>query len=450
MSNSHIPFVAELRDEVRRTAIAYTIAASHRQGWRRRAVRLAHPPGEAFVVVLSIAAVLAVAVAFVGVHSAPHTRHSHVAADSSLSSALGPEAPGFTGTPPTSAQTALNQTAHAAASGTATPPLRRGEAWYSSARELITNQLFAGPTGGRALPEIQQAVSEEEKWFPAGGEERNVHVALAPETSGAGGGQGTPSAAPGFGDWDAMSRFTATGSPAVVLRALAHNWAGYLGYTHGNQELPDLDSSSFTILARAAAILGDEPISPATRAAIFHALATLPQLGYQSQVRDPLGRRGVAVTETTSTIRAFAVPGQQRYELQLIINPATGTVLGDRTIAAAAIPALHVHAGTVLFSWAYRLTRVVSAKSIPTLHPSMAIRKVLARFGAERQAIEAPGQACHPYASPNGGLRGPPPSSSPCGRALRAIAQRSRAALASDRAVTEALRALLSPPPAVR
>ena len=450
MSNSHIPFVGELRDEVRRTATSHTTAPQRRRGWQLGGLRLPHPPAGALAAVLAVAAVVAVVAAFAGVHGPTQTPHGPMTLGSSLSSALGPEAPGFTGAAPASAQEALSRAARAAAVGTATPPLRSSEAWYSSARELISNQLFGGAQGEHALPAIRESVSEEEKWFPARGEERTVHVPLAPETYSASGGTGTPSAAPGFGDWDAMSPFTATGAPGVVLHALAHTWAGYLGYTHGNQELPDPDSSAFTILARAAAILGDEPVSSASRAAIFRALATLPHLGYQSHVRDPLGRAGVAVTETTSTVRAFAVPGQQRYELQLIFNPTTGTVLGDRTIAAAAIPAMHVRPGTMLFSWAYRLTRVVLANSVPSLGPSAAIRKALGQFGVQDRAIEAPGQPCHPFAGPRGGPRRLPPPNSPCQRMLRAIQQRSQAALARDPAVTQALRALLTPPPAVR
>ena len=103
-----------------------------------------------------------------------------------------------------------------------------------------------------------------------------------------------------------MSPPATTGPPPVMLRALDHAWQGYFGYPRGNRAVPDKSSSAFTTLARAAAILGDEPIRPAVRGALFRALAALPTLAYEKTATDPLGRRGVAVAETTSNVRAFA------------------------------------------------------------------------------------------------------------------------------------------------
>jgi hypothetical protein len=440
MSESQIPFLVELREEVRLMALTRTRAPR----------RLGRPPAGSLVAVAAVLASLAVVAVFLRVHPAPRRHPAPAASKLSLASALGPEAPGFSGVAPASARAALDEAARAAAAGTATPPLRAGEAWYSSSQGVTSYQLFSTPDQPRAAIETAPPF-EDVKWFPVHGGERTAAVSLSPGSGsiGVSAGQGTPSAAPGFGDWDAMSTFTAIGSPDTVLRALARSWAGYLGYPKGNYSLPDLDASAFTILARAAAILGADPVSPRSRAAIFRALAALPHLGYLTDVRDPLGRRGVAVTETTTTIKAFgAIGGVQRYELELIFNPATGTVLGDRTIAATAIPALHVKAGMVLYSWAFRLTRVVLAGSVP--QPRRVWVGVRERFAAEARKLDGPGRPCHRYAGTNGGLRTPPPAGSRCQQLIVKINQQFREALAHDSALLQAEREMVTPPPAVR
>jgi hypothetical protein len=399
--------------------------------------------GTLSVVILCVA----VAAAFLGVRARTSTRPRHAVSPVSLSSVLGPEAPGFRGVPPASAHAALAQAADAAAAGQDTPSLKDGEAWYSSAQTLQSVELFSSPE--HPLPVIQASRRIVQKWFPAGGQETSLGLSLTfPYQDGTSG--GTPSGAAGFGDWDSLRSPDLNRSSRAVLGSLNGRWSGFLGYTRGDKALLDVNSGPFTILARAAAMLGDEPLRPASRAAVFRALASLPHLRYLKHVRDPLGRPGVAVTETTSSVRAFAINGTQRYRLELIFNPATGTVLGDRTIAADAIPAIHVRAGAILFSWAYRLTRVVSAISAPPRDAlSPAFRQAEKQNAAERQAIEAPGQPCHQLLGPGGSLQPPKAAATgPCARLLRTLDLQLRAA--HDRAVVQAQLKLLTPPPAIR
>ncbi len=455
MSYPHNPFLDQLRDEFYRAAITDTDASRRDRRNRGIVVGLPRLPAGSVALLAAVVVTIAVVVVVLRGHSQAPKRSMPAFSAASLSSALGPESPGFTGVAPVSARAALEHAATAAAAGSATPPLKSGQAWYSSARALISSQLFSGADGQHARPAIQASVLEVEKWFPAQGLERSVSVSLSPLLTGSTWGGGSPSDAAGFGDWDALPNFKATAGPTTALHALTHGTAGFLGYPKNNRSVADQNSSAFTILARAAAILGDEPVTPAAREAVLRTLARLPHLGYLEHVRDPLGRAGVAITATTSNIKAFAHAGPQSYQLELIFNPSTGTVLGDRTIATIPIPALHVHAGQVLFSWAYRLTRLVSTATIRSPRQLYgAMNNDTRRVAAQRRHLQAPGGACHPAPPATAqATTGATPASqltNRCAGSLRALAARARALALRDPAVLRAARALLTPPPAVR
>ncbi len=141
--------------------------------------------------------------------------------------------------------------------------------------------------------------------------------------------------------------------------------------------MSDTDTSPLTKLAKAAALLGDAPLRPRQRATVFRAIAELPGLTYLGETRDPLGRPGVAVAAEGSP-RAANVNTPQRYRLELIFDPSTGTVLGMRTVAlkgvqvpanrAEGVPgAILVRAGQLMFSWVYVRAGVVEAMGLPSL-----------------------------------------------------------------------------------
>ena len=114
-----------------------------------------------------------------------------------------------------------------------------------------------------------------------------------------------------------------------------------------------------------ATLLGVEPLRPAARAATFEAIAQLPGLRYLGRVRDPLGRPGIGVAERTSRVGRIQFPRTRDYEFELIFDPATGVVLGSRTTATAAVPALGIKPGQVMFAWAYRSSRLVKSVQLP-------------------------------------------------------------------------------------
>ena len=71
--------------------------------------------------------------------------------------------------------------------------------------------------------------------------------------------------------------------------------------------------------------------------------------------KSPYGGAGcVGVTEPAGT-----------YELQMIFNPATHTVLGMRTVAVSAIPAARIKPGTAIYQVSYLQGKLVAHPDIP-------------------------------------------------------------------------------------
>jgi hypothetical protein len=70
------------------------------------------------------------------------------------------------------------------------------------------------------------------------------------------------------------------------------------------------------------------PRNPMVRAALYRALARLPGIRFGGKVRSLAGRVGVGVW-------APVAQSANSNRLELIVDPATGTILGDRTIVAS-------------------------------------------------------------------------------------------------------------------
>lgn len=281
--------------------------------------------------------------------------------------------------PASSAAAALDRAAHAAATGTLAPKLRIGQAWYTEeASRYVSPALGNRPVGRRSTGNVWTWRT----WNGATGDVAGGEIRVG----------GLATGPPGFGDWSGMWLLHSDlRTPRSVLRALGTG-GSYWGYTNapGASPVSDTDTTPFTKLAKAAALLGDAPLRPRQRATVFRAIANLPGLTYLGATRDPLGRPGVAVAAEGSP-RALNVNAPQRYRFELIFNPSTGKVLGFRTVAlkGVQVPANHpegvpraanVRAGQLMFAWAYVRTGVVQATRLPSLVCSHELRS--SRCGA--------------------------------------------------------------------
>lgn len=73
-----------------------------------------------------------------------------------------------------------------------------------------------------------------------------------------------------------------------------------------------------------------DPVTPAVRAAVFRVLATIPGVSLTGPVTDPLGRTGYGITLNEGS--RGEPPGT--VDETLVIDPGTGAVLADESVAA--------------------------------------------------------------------------------------------------------------------
>jgi hypothetical protein len=92
------------------------------------------------------------------------------------------------------------------------------------------------------------------------------------------------------------------------------------------------------IFSYAEGLLAGAPLPPNVSAALFRVIARLPGMRLIGPARDPLGRRGVAVG-----LFFKGQPGRS----ELIFNPTTGVLLGERGISLNA-KAMRAPAGTIV------------------------------------------------------------------------------------------------------
>jgi len=62
---------------------------------------------------------------------------------------------------------------------------------------------------------------------------------------------------------------------------------------------------------------------------------------------------------------SFELAAPPAYRFELIFDPATGAVLGSRTVALDPLPIIMFNAGTVVFSWAYTRSCLISTDGVP-------------------------------------------------------------------------------------
>lgn len=100
-------------------------------------------------------------------------------------------------------------------------------------------------------------------------------------------------------------------------------------------------------------MLRESYLSPALRAALYRVVAELPGVKLVGEVRDPVGRMGTGVAYTDR---------KRGTRHELIFNPGTSALLGEREILVAAKPnGLKAPPGTVFGYAAYLESRVVGS-----------------------------------------------------------------------------------------
>lgn len=287
-------------------------------------------------------------------------------------------------------------------------PLPRGAAWYS--QTLDTSAATVANDRLKPQRELLQ------KWVTWQGEEftRQGPAGSKP----AFGGYFTGDSEPGFGDWDALDVHTLPSTAAGVLRLLES------GRLEAGQSDRAERTSPLIWLAQLAAMLADDPNTPASRAAAVSAIAGFPGLQRLGQVRDPQGRLGAAVAEVASNLHPLVVAAGRgcpspyggagcvsaarpkgRYELEMIFDPSDDTVLAVRTIALSAIPAAWIKAGTAIYQVSYRPGSVVAHPRIPppprALPPTIeSVPWHLARVRGRRLTIRWQSGTCDPSVRP--------------------------------------------------
>lgn len=106
--------------------------------------------------------------------------------------------------------------------------------------------------------------------------------------------------------------------------------------------------------AETFALIGDmlrnAYLPSAFRAALYRVVAELPNVGLRGEVKDPVGRTGIGVAFTK---------GSSTHEL--IFDPRTSALLGEREVTARRMPELQAPAGTETGSTAYLESKVVDS-----------------------------------------------------------------------------------------
>ncbi len=183
-------------------------------------------------------------------------------------------------------------------------------------------------------------------------------------------------------------------------------------------------SSPLTWLAQLSAMLADDPNTPAARAAAFRAIASFPGLIKLGAAVDPQGRPGIAFAERAGTLHPLLIATGKgchnpnggagcvgvgsptgRYQLEMIFDPSTDTVLAVRTIALNSIPTAKIPAGTPVYVASYLTGEVVFHPPIAPIpvRPRPTVQSVpwrLIRASARRITVRYESGTCDPTLAP--------------------------------------------------
>jgi hypothetical protein len=100
-------------------------------------------------------------------------------------------------------------------------------------------------------------------------------------------------------------------------------------------------------------LLRETTAPPPLRAALYEVAARIPGVQLVGAVRDPAGRRGVAV----------ALVDEQGIRSELVFDPETSALLAERDVLAGRVPKLDAAPGTTIGHTTYLDTAVVGSTS---------------------------------------------------------------------------------------
>ncbi len=247
-------------------------------------------------------------------------------------------------------QPALGQVLRTAAAVAATqpsePPPGPGQYYYTRSREAyLTTSVEATRAWSVLVSRIRQT------WIAANGAGRARAVAAKPEFLTAGQRRAWVAAgSPHLGS-GGVEDFVLSGQPFLdtsnlpteprALRRLIE--ARKIPRVGG----PPGEAETFTLIGD---MLRNTYLPPAFRAALYRVVAELPKVELLGEVKDPIGRKGIGVAFTKGSVTH-----------ELIFDPATSALLGEREVAARRIPDLQVPAGTETGSVTYLESKVVDS-----------------------------------------------------------------------------------------
>lgn len=110
---------------------------------------------------------------------------------------------------------------------------------------------------------------------------------------------------------------------------------------------PPGEAETFTLIGE---LLRNTYLPPSLRAALYRVTAELPGVELLGEVEDPVGRTGIGIAYTKGRVKH-----------ELIFDPETSALLGEREIAARPIPEFQVPAGTETGSATYLESKVVES-----------------------------------------------------------------------------------------
>jgi hypothetical protein len=247
-------------------------------------------------------------------------------------------------------QPALGQVLRAAAATAATqpaePPPGPGQYFYTRSREAyLTTSVEATRAWSVLVPRIRQT------WIAANGAGRARAVAAKPEFLTAGQRRAWKAAgSPHLGS-GGVEDFALSGQPFLDTSNLPTEPKALRRLIEA-RKIPRVDgppgeAETFTLIGD---MLRDTYVPPAFRAALYRVVAELPKVELRGEVKDPVGRTGIGVAYTKGSITH-----------ELIFDPETSALLGEREVAARRIPELQVPAGTETGSVTYLESKVVDS-----------------------------------------------------------------------------------------
>lgn len=256
----------------------------------------------------------------------------------------------------------LRQAAAVAATQPTEPPPGPGQYYYTRSREAYLSSVGFNPrcathpcdgdhpweatrTWSVLAPRIRQT------WIAANGAGRARVVSTKPEFLTAGQRKAWKAAgSPHLGS-GGVEDFALSGQPFVdtsnlptqpkALRKLIE--ARKIPLVDG----PPGEAETFTLIGD---MLRNTYLPPAFRAALYRVVAELPEVELLGEVEDPVGRTGIGVAFTKGSVTH-----------ELIFDPKTSALLGEREVAARRMPDLQVPAGTETGSATYLESKVVDS-----------------------------------------------------------------------------------------